>query len=317
MSLDILPPNPCLVAILLAVRVDFEPRIVFHYPPRPGQDNTHITRYLAAQEKDGDGSSSTDDESSSSQDEAVIDTDKTKDTKIGDYTPELDVEDPASASPEKPDIWDTQYGKVKWSDLFGLPLEGLAKLLCPPVSSHKQRFEMSIDDKVFIGRPVFAKEGAQWQKKKTERRAKAKKPPADDGTEKSQAKGTSSEPTSAPENEESTSEFKHGERSKGDGHVQEGATNGGQPFMFGGQPSIKVEQSKAAKKEILNMFHVVFVLNPPPLEYQLRVQEMYEHVIKKFTKALRWEQARSSYVSRQASLLYKEAPLMKRALGKL
>ena len=38
-----LPPNPCLVAILLLVKTTSEPRIIFHYPPKPGEDNSHFT----------------------------------------------------------------------------------------------------------------------------------------------------------------------------------------------------------------------------------------------------------------------------------
>lgn len=94
MSSETLPPNPCLLAILLVAKVNSEPNIVFHYPPRPGADNTRFTRYLAAQDKDKDGSSSTNDDNSSSHDEDVTDNDKSKQVKTGDNTPELDVEEP-------------------------------------------------------------------------------------------------------------------------------------------------------------------------------------------------------------------------------
>lgn len=314
MSSDILPPNPCLVAILLVVRVNSEPRIVFHYPPRPGKDNTHITRYLAAQEKDKDGSSSTDDDSSSSQDEIVVDNDKTKESKTGDNTPELDVEEPGSVSPEKNDMWQSQYGKTKWSDLFGFPAEALAKLFCPPSTSHKQRFEMSIDDKVFVGRPIFAREGDQWQKKKAERKAKAKKAAANDEIANMAGKETADQPTQEAEDSTDASERGHSLRESDQIYKQ---TSPGPRSRTVAGPHVEAKPSKSADREILNMFHVVFVLNPPPLEYQLRVKEMYDQIIKKFSKALKREQARSSYVLREASLLYKEAPLMKKALGKI
>lgn len=51
------------------------------------------------------------------------------------------------------------------------------------------------------------------------------------------------------------------------------------------------------------MFHVVFVMNPPPLEYHLRVREMYDNVVKKLSRAIKWEQARSSYVSKEATII--------------
>lgn len=319
MSSNVLPPNPCLVAILLVVKINAEPRIVFHYPPRPGKDNTHITRYLAAQEKEKDGSSSTDDDSSTSHDEIAVDNDNPKESKTGVNTPELDVEDPASVSPEKNAMWDSQYGKTKWSDLFGLPSAGLARLLCPPPSSDKQKFEMSIDDKVFVGRPVFARDGDSWQKKKTERKAKAKSAAIDDKPTEARARGTASEPTLGQDEHASTDALEHeSDHSEARKSRQPNLTaaHRGHSNKTGIEMNTQAEQSKVSK-EVLNMFHVVFVLNPPPLEYQLRVKEMYDHVVRKFSKALKWAQARSNYVLREASLLYTEAPLMKRAHGKV
>ncbi|KAL8929969.1 MAG: hypothetical protein Q9208_001113 [Pyrenodesmia sp. 3 TL-2023] len=317
MSSDILPPNPCLVAILLVVRVNYEPRIVFHYPPRPGKDNTHFTRYLAAQEKEKHGLSSTDSDSSSSDEEVVVDVDNSKDSKTGDNTPELDVEEPGSISPEKNEMWNSQYAQTKWNDMFGFPLEALARLLCPPSTANKERFEMSIDDKVFVGHPIHAHEGEQWKQKKAERKAKAKKAAADEAA-KAQSKGLASRQPSAPEADESTDASERDENLEASRTSQASlAANGAHLAMSESAPPIKGESTRPKWKEVLNLFHVVFVLNPPPLEYQLRVKEMYDHVIKKFSKALKREQAHSRYVYREASLLYREAPLMKRALGKL
>ena len=50
----------------------------------------------------------------------------------------------------------------------------------------------------------------------------------------------------------------------------------------------------------MTMFHVVFVMNPPPLEYQARVADMYDNVTKKFAKALKYEQASTGYVWRES-----------------
>ncbi|KAL8716828.1 MAG: hypothetical protein Q9225_005878, partial [Loekoesia sp. 1 TL-2023] len=316
MSSDILPPNPCLLAILLVAKVNSEPNIVFHYPPRPGADNTHFTRYLAAQDKDKDGSSSTDDDSSSSHDEDVANNEDSKETKTGDNTPELDVEEPGSVSPEKNDIWRKQYEKPRWNDLFGLGSFGLARLLCPPSTSHKQRFEMSIDDKVFVGRPIYAREGEHWRKKKKEKKAKPRKPSTDDEIVEGQGKGVVSKQASIQEAEESTDASEHGGNPDNGLQSKEGtssATNGLQRSKDVLEPSVHKRQPKPVKEDTLNMFHVVFVLNPLPLEYQLRVREMYDHVVKKFSKALRWEQARSSLVLREVTALLKDAPLMKRA----
>ena len=318
MSSDVLPPNPCLLAILLVAKVNSEPQIVFHYPPRPGQDNTHFTRYLAAQDKEQDGSSSSDDDSSSSHDEDVTTNDKPKDTKTGDNTPELDVEEPGSVSPEKNDIWKSQfYEKPRWNDLFGLGSYGLSRLLCPPSTAHKQRFEISIDDKVFIGRPIFAREGEHWRKRKTEKKSKLRASVNDSSIVEELSKGKAVEQP-AQEAEDSTDAPEHDSDNQDDLQSQEQSLpdeNGDPPLKPVEEPPVDHDRQKPARKDILNMFHVVFVLNPPPLEHHLRVKEMYDHVVKKFSKALRWEQARSNLVLREVIALLKDAPFMKRAQG--
>ncbi|KAL9024053.1 MAG: hypothetical protein Q9196_006795 [Gyalolechia fulgens] len=313
MSSDFLPPNPCLVAILLVAKVNWEPHIVFHYPPRPGEDNTRVTRYLAAQEKDREGSTSTDDDNSSSPDEEVVDMEKLKESQTGENILELDVEEPGSVSPEKNDVWNAQYEKPKWYDFFGLGAFGLSRLLCPPSTSHKQRFEMSIDDKVFVGQPIYAREGEHWRKKKKAKKARPRNSSADDAKADGQAKGATGHHAST---EESATTSEHDDNSNNDPPSPKGplpATNTSTKDVP--EPSSHRRQSKPVKRESLNMFHVVFVLNPPPLEHQLRVKEMYDHVIKKFSKALRWEQARSNLVLREATALLKEAPLMRQARG--
>ncbi|KAL8685271.1 MAG: hypothetical protein Q9224_005884 [Gallowayella concinna] len=311
---DTLPPNPCLLAILLVVKINSEPRIVFHYPPRPGEDNSHFARYLAAQDNEKDESSSTDEDSTSSHDEEQVNVSKAKESKTGDNTPELDVEETGSVSPEKNDIWKDQYGKPKWNGVFGLRSYGLARLLCPPPTSHEQRFEMSIDDKVFVGRPIFARDGEQWKKKKEERKRRERKSGTDSEIVEVQENGTASESTPGQESEESTKASDYDQRSQGNLEMQKmllPALKADQLSMAGPESPMDGKQPKPKKKNTLNMFQTVFVLNPPPLEYNLRVKEMDDHVIKKLTKALKREQARSKYVLREISAMFKDAPHIK------
>jgi nitrogen permease regulator 3-like protein len=50
----------------------------------------------------------------------------------------------------------------------------------------------------------------------------------------------------------------------------------------------------------MTMFNVVFVLNPPALEYQLRVKDMYDNVTRKYAKTLKYEEARFQYVWKES-----------------
>jgi len=53
----------------------------------------------------------------------------------------------------------------------------------------------------------------------------------------------------------------------------------------------------------MTMFNVVFALNVPADEQDDRVQEMYDHVIRKFNKALSHSQASSDYVWKESELI--------------
>lgn len=56
-------------------------------------------------------------------------------------------------------------------------------------------------------------------------------------------------------------------------------------------------------EDVMTMFNVVFVLNPPHLEYHLRVKEQYHNIVRKFGKGLQSEQARADYVWEQAKVI--------------
>ena len=70
-----------------------------------------------------------------------------------------------------------------------------------------------------------------------------------------------------------------------------------QPRVSGGEPL------DGDDKDSMTMFNVVFVVDPPLLEYSIRTREVYDNIIKKFAKALKWEQARTDYVWREAQAM--------------
>ena len=53
----------------------------------------------------------------------------------------------------------------------------------------------------------------------------------------------------------------------------------------------------------MTMFNVVFVLNAPRNEEDERIGEIYEHVVKKFNKALKHAQAQNNYVWKESELI--------------
>jgi len=50
----------------------------------------------------------------------------------------------------------------------------------------------------------------------------------------------------------------------------------------------------------ITQFHVVFVISPPDLELNTQIDMLYDHIIKRYTTALRYEQLRCQYVKNEA-----------------
>ena len=141
-------------------------------------------------------------------------------------------------------------------------------MLSPDRSWHKRKFELEINDLCFLGRPVFSKEDGTWRKKKI-RASRLHEAQRDTG--QSDIDEDPETPSQGPENN--------------------GETNG------------HSELPTPTEKSELVMFNVVFVLEPPILEYGLRVEEMYENVVKKFSRTLRWAQGHTDYVLKESELI--------------
>jgi hypothetical protein len=202
-------------------------------------------------------------------------------------------EDPGAAS-DRPDDGPGGSSRPPWESLLGLPGNVWEKLLSPSRSWHKRRFEVGINDLALVGWPVFVREDGTWRKQK---RKKKKQASAEwDGGElghnedvegalgaekdmASSAVGASTAP--GVELPASSSDAKHTPSASKKVKPPEGAVD-------------------PEDKDSMTMFNVVFVMDPPLLEYSMRVKEIYENIIKKFAKALKWEQARTDYVWKES-----------------
>lgn len=309
-----LPPNPCLVAILLVVKTTSEPRIVFHYPPKPGEDNSHFRDMFKESPADDDSSSSSsDDESQDSSAEAPKPIEQREESGTGKSTPEVD--EIGSASPERSDALKGVRAKLQWNDLFGYNSSVLAKALMPAASGHKKRFEVGLNGNVFLGRPVFARPDGTWKKPRALRRSSSKSAVTAEKVKDIRVKDTDAkvenfdnankDRMSGPDTGmESQSDSQQGETLNaddaiGDGDTVEQTTDTKSTIT---SKSDTLSANKGKQKP-LAVFHVIFVLRPPPLEYHLRVNEMYDNVTRKLSKAMKWEQTRSGYVARETAMI--------------
>lgn len=270
------PPNPCLLAILLVVQSRSGPRLVFHYPPEPlSNKQSHAQKKGGASTDVVSNSSSASDTGAPSTDDEVTSERQAKDTGskkdqiprqargVGSHL--TDEESDEVATPED------SYGQARewqpaWEPLFSL--EGLVTLLTPSNRMwHKRKFEFTINALTFLGWPVFIREDGTWQK----RRTKTNKRNDIEDIEP----GDTSQDTA---NESNTEGEKNDESAK------------------------KPERGTSASSELL-MFNVLVVVNPSALEHNLRIKEMYDNVVKKLGRALKWEQARQNYVWTESELM--------------
>lgn len=208
---------------------------------------------------------------------------------------ELDPDDDAGTASDRPD--DGPGGsRPPWESLLGVPGSVWEKLLSPSRSWHKRRFEVGINDLALIGWPVFVREDGSWRK---QRRKKKKKPRAEwDGGElghnESADEGQKDPPderfVASPDLGASVASVAESLTSPTDS--KRGSTSG--------RPGKPDDPLDPEDKDHMTMFNVVFVVDPPLLEYSMRVKEIYENIIKKFAKALKWEQARNDYVWKES-----------------
>ena len=311
-----LPPNPCLVAIILLVKTTTEPRIIFHYPPKPGEDNSHFRDMFKQTPADDDSSSSSSgDESQDSSAEVPNPIERKEQSGTGNSTPEVD--EIGSVSPEKSEGLRRGKAKLQWNDLFGYQSSVLAKVLQPAPSGHKKRFEVGLNGKVFLGRPVFARPDGTWKKPRKLRRSSSRSNLTAEKVKDVAGKdqGAKVETFDYANKDTGTLDPDTGMKSQSDSYQEEEASYK-EDGIGSAEPveetlnlkSNRISKSdmlppKKEKQKPLAMFHVVFVLQPPPLEYHLRVKEMYDNVTKKLSKAMKWEQTRSGYVARETAVI--------------
>lgn len=182
-------------------------------------------------------------------------------------------------------------GGADWETVFGFPTDALENILSPGRSYHKKRFELGLEPLTYLGYPVYIREDGYWRKRREKSKKKEDGIEALDweiGSEGVLASITKQEPMS-PDAGRATS------------NVPEV-----KPVVKDGSGEVD-EDSKSTTSEddrkAMSMFNVVFVMNPPLLEHNLRIKEMFECVVKKFAKVLKYEQARSNWVWKQSELI--------------
>jgi hypothetical protein len=195
-----------------------------------------------------------------------------------------DLEDSADLSALGRGSISASYSAV-FDSVFGVPSEVWEKLLSPARAWHKRRFEIGINDLAFVGWPVFVRDDGHWRKK-SRRRKRKKTKSSREGQQDKQGKRNDREDDDANQTSVDGTQSSRDEDNADKTDIEDNVDS--------------QTGSPESDKDTMSMFNVVFVMAPPVLEYSIHLKEMYEHVIKKFSKALKYEQDHSDYVWREA-----------------
>ena len=182
-----------------------------------------------------------------------------------------------------------------WDTVLGFKVDALEKMLCPTKAFNKRRFELGVESVVFVGAPMFVRDDGLWKKRK-----KHKKPADDEHWHEADMLSNLSIADAARNKDSRATKdvfvlppgFEPGYGHDMDSHPPSAAASD--------VGSDVKSDSTTNNNPDMTMFNVVFVLNPPALEHQLRVKDVYDNVTKKYAKALKYEEARFHYVWKES-----------------
>ncbi|KAF2094882.1 hypothetical protein NA57DRAFT_8741, partial [Rhizodiscina lignyota] len=191
---------------------------------------------------------------------------------------------------------------LPWDQILGFEADTLSKLLTPGRAFNKRTFETGIDNLVFLSAPMFAREDGAWRKHK-KRKIKRRNRPKPDHREEHESSHDDAHP--APVDSDSGIDVRNGRTDPDVDFVSGFESAYGHGLISGAAsalPSGAASEvaSLSDNENQMTMFNVIFVMNPPALEYHLRVDDIYDHAAKKLAKYLKHEQGRRDYVWDQA-----------------
>lgn len=150
----------------------------------------------------------------------------------------------------------SSYNQDEVRTIFGIEPAYLGEMLAPPRKMCNSRFELMIDDKVFLGLPMHRHENGRWRNAHQGSSKLAEKP-------------------------------KKSKKLKRKSKDEEDKNTDGADALKGN----------------MSMFHLVFVMNPPTVEFNYRIDDMFHYVTSRVSLALRYEQLKNEYVSKQSRLI--------------
>lgn len=157
-----------------------------------------------------------------------------------------------------------------WERVAGFPTRDLASILTPAKSYHKTLFQLSLDPLYCVSYPIHVPENGKWAKPKKSSKDKKVAAPKTTATEDGAA---------MLEMAPSASEALKDKDKDGNS---------------------KKEDADEEKRSSMNMFNLVFILNPKKNETRELVDSLYSNIVKKVNKAYQYSQQHSDFVWKES-----------------
>ncbi|CDK24760.1 unnamed protein product [Kuraishia capsulata CBS 1993] len=177
---------------------------------------------------------------------------------------------------------DSDAGDI--SKVFGFDIDFLSEVVSPPKGLCNTRFELTVNDMAFLGLPIHVHDDGNWR---TSTRKHVHH-------SKSKTKGRSRKDSRA---------IQHKRSKRSIANENDGADSGPENNESDGE--LGSDDADEANDCPMHMFHLVFVMNPPVMEYNYRTDEMYHYVVSRLSLVLRYEQQKNNYIWHEASKILK------------
>lgn len=168
--------------------------------------------------------------------------------------------------------------------LFTFDIDFISDLATPPKALCNNRFELTVEDMVFLGLPIRVNDDGKWRP--TKQKTNTKKSASTRNRSSSRRESVLSDLKSrshnmTDEDEEEVDGTRH-ESDIAEEETKSNVTDGG-----------------------MYQFNLLFVLNPPVVEYNYRVDEIFYYIVSRLSLLLRYEQQNSNYIWEESQKIMK------------
>ena len=194
------------------------------------------------------------------------------------------------------ELFFTKENYLDTDKIFGFNSEFVAEFCTPERDLCNTRFEFTIDEFCFLGFPIHSDSNGKWRKSKHKKLASRKSASISHSRRKRSSTNASTQSSHS--------------RLTDSRSLSKKSTNATEQNTL--DIHDESEQDDAEEDETsdltksMNMFHVCFIMNPPLIEFNNRVDDMYQHVVAKLSLLLRYMESKNNFVSNECSIILKE-----------